>query len=149
MKEISSKKRYPHFWPSKVGSSKNEHPSNAYDPLCHCRILFFSNNKDLCKNKAFVRLVSSNNANLQIWQLVKASNIKTGPSSWSVLLVRLAGSSSWSLHLVRLSGLYTKLQYCKVAISCQKLPKVAKSCQMLPKVAKSLQKMAKVAKKLP
>ena len=40
---------HPHFCPSKLGVSKNEHSSTAYDPTFLCRILFYSKNGDVCK----------------------------------------------------------------------------------------------------
>ena len=40
---------YIHFCLSKCGVSRNEDPSTAYEPTFYCRILFYSQNGDVCK----------------------------------------------------------------------------------------------------
>ena len=39
-----------------------------------------------------------------------------GPSNWSIQLVRPAGLSGWYVQQVHPAGLYTKLQYCNIAM---------------------------------
>ena len=60
----------------------------------------------LFKKQAFIGLGSGNNIQTERsifeyanWPRLQAK--RTGPSSWSVQLVRTAGPSSWSVHLIR------------------------------------------------